>query len=674
MALKIADLFVRLGADSAELTREFAATTKKGKKLRKDLQKIGGQISAAFAKVTVAATGASVGMAAVYKVTSDSIALQAKLADRLGTTAENLKVLGLAARAAGVDQEGVNDTLADFTERLGEARIDGGEPAEALDLLRLSAEELAKMDPANALREVLKAMEDLPDAGQRAATGAKLFGDQGIRITGLLSEEFDKAEQKITALGGAISALEVSQIKEAAGSISDLGLVAELARERFTAKLAPAVNAVAKQLFESAKQGNQLHSVLDGLIDSSINGLGALAGAVGKTLQFIDGKPELAAGGIIGYILGGKLGFLAVTAATAGFESLMATFDLIKARFDFTLTDADRAELELRRIIKKMELLRIPVIGGIFGLGNSEEQLRELEKQRREVITTLVDLNEIDRIQSISLEQKAGAISVVGKSLETLQTELENLKNESRKITLTGPDKPGGSTASALIPEQAKAFTVDPGILHAIAMDKQLKADELKVNKDHIARMNAISAGGFKFRGDLRREHAAFAERFEKAGMRERLNLVHTETAGALSALGNYSKKWFQITRALNIATAVSNTAAAVTSALKMQPFWPVGVAMAAKAALMGGAQIQAARKARFGSPGQIGGVDAVPTTDVSNQAVLDTGAPQPSVQVHVYTSTGASQDEIDRQIRQSVGRGIERGEILPETEIIIAT
>ena len=633
MAIKLASLFFEIAAKSDKLVAELKKGEKSTKAWAKESTAAAERVKDGFATVTAGFVTYKAALTAVYITTASNVAEQQKLATRLDTTYGNLKLLSVAAKAAAVDQEGINDTLADFTERLGEARIDGGEPAEALTMLRLSAQELADMDPADALRQVLKAMEELPDAGVRAATGAKLFGDEGIKITGLLAEQFDMAEQKIESLGGALTDLEATQITEATAAVGDLGLVADLARDKFTARLAPAVSIVSKQLFESAKQGEQLDNVLDRLTLSALNGFASVATVAGGALRFIDGRTELVSYGVLGYMLLGKKGALIGTTIAGLKDSALEMADDMRLRFSGSADSVeilqDKIETLKGVIATKSKDAGLPLIGGFFQnqaddaaaeLAATEAELARLTAGVPKYATAIDDTGGVADLAADGFELLAESIREVIENYGKLGEAANDSSLVSPASDWTVPEGYGetGSKGGKDKPE-APTVHLDPADQAYWDGMNSRREEERKALEEQASFRRSYFAGELYAAKQFQQTWTMF----EASGAKDRLSILTRETSGALSTLSEHSRTMFELNKAIGLANATVYIAEGIAASWKLG--WPMGAVAAATVALEGAAQIKAITSAKFGKgdvtqPGT-GSSSGIPdiVTDVSS-------------------------------------------------------
>lgn len=135
----------------------------------------------------------------------------------------------------------------------------------------------------------------------------------------------------------------------------------------------------------------------------------------------------------------------------------------------------------------------------------------------------------------------------------------------------------------------------------------KMSEEQQKAANDRLAKMKAAEAA------------------FEKKLFKERAMQYMQSSQQMLDAAATFftmmqgeSKKYAGVIKGIRIAEAVMNTAVAVTNALSTQPFFPVGMAMAAQAAAMGAAQVATISAQEFAT-----GTDNVPAMLSSGEMVV---------------------------------------------------
>jgi hypothetical protein len=636
MAIKLASLFIEIAADGGKLTAELKKTSKQAKDWSKKIDVIGESVKKSFSIVAVSAGLATVAMTALYVSNAKQLDRLGKLAAQLDDQAGSIRVLGVAAEYAGVGAESMYKNLERMTRRLGDAADGAGPAADAIGSLGLSMDDLLQLRPTQAFEAIAGALEGIESPAQRASIAAALFGKDGLKALNLTTDVLRQARSDVEALGGALTNLEIAQIESANDSVFRLGLGVDLLSERFTAKLAPAVNAVAVNLFESSTQAQQLQGAMNNMLDSAIVGVGDFAVATGRIFKFVDGRPELAAGGMIGYLLGGKLGFLAGAVAASTFESFGASFDYYKSRFDLTLSDAERAEIALKKVVARMNLLNTPGIGSLV-IG-ADDELVELEKQRRAVVTILSDMGEYDRITGVLFRNSESALNALGETLINIGGDISRTVTDLDTQVLTSPATPG-----IVIGDSSQD---DSGTTKENA-EKELR--------DSYFSQRLSDEKTFQDTWTL----------FQKSGSKDRLSILKTETSSALASLAQHSRTMFEINKAVGLGNAGIYIAEGIAAAWKLG--WPLGAPAAATVALNGAAQIKAITGAKYGSAtvaSPTAGSSVAPITSVgsvnssaaaANDSTLSNEIQSSGGLFAVFTSAGASDEQRADEVAQAM-------------------
>ncbi|MCZ2292180.1 MAG: hypothetical protein LC125_09575 [Burkholderiales bacterium] len=154
------------------------------------------QISGAFAGIkSVAATvgpalAASLsvaGIAAFVKETAAGIDALNDLSDATGASVENLSALEDAAARTGTQMDTVGAALIKLNQQLANTDPKSG-ASQALTAIGLSAEELRRLDPAEALLQVAQALQGYADDGNKARLVQELFGKSVKEVAPLLKD------------------------------------------------------------------------------------------------------------------------------------------------------------------------------------------------------------------------------------------------------------------------------------------------------------------------------------------------------------------------------------------------------------------------------------------------------------------------------------------------------
>lgn len=146
--------------NAAQMTRSFDAMKTAG-------VAIGGVLAGAFAGFSVAS---------FLRGTANGLDALNDLKDATGASIENISALEDIGARTGTRFDSLADILVKFNKVLADAKDPASEGAKALESIGLSADELRKMDPAEALRQTAVALDTFADDGNKARFVWDAFG------------------------------------------------------------------------------------------------------------------------------------------------------------------------------------------------------------------------------------------------------------------------------------------------------------------------------------------------------------------------------------------------------------------------------------------------------------------------------------------------------------------
>jgi len=218
--------------------------------------KVTGGIAAGFAAITAAAT-------LVYSKTADVIDNLAKMSSRLGLAVEDLQAIRTEAGYAGVSVGEMDTAIRMMESNLSDAARGIGTAKDAIEGLGLSAEELQRQGPAQALQTILDALGKIPDATNRTAAAMDIFGRAGTQILTLTSQSIRDARKEIDDLGISLSKDQTKAVEDANDAWSRFKSIFGGIAGQFTATMAPAVKAVSDRLVSLASSFDIKKSVIE---------------------------------------------------------------------------------------------------------------------------------------------------------------------------------------------------------------------------------------------------------------------------------------------------------------------------------------------------------------------------------------------------------------------------
>lgn len=275
MALK-PDVSLKLSADGTAVVSEL-------KKVRGELD---GFASAAKTAIAAISVGAVTAFADQLITAADELG---DTAQRVGTTAEQLQVLRLAAEDFGASAETADRALSEFNARLGKAVSDGGAAAKSFENLGLSARKLAEAAPDEALLSAADAIARAGTQAEKTAAATELFGKAGKELVPLLSEGRKGIEDLATAYkrsGLILSNETVAAVGEAERALRLVGVQSRNTATEFLGGLSPALVAIGTDLRDAGEAfgglsevGGKTGAVLLTAIEVIKNGVASLEAA-----------------------------------------------------------------------------------------------------------------------------------------------------------------------------------------------------------------------------------------------------------------------------------------------------------------------------------------------------------------------------------------------------------
>ena len=211
------------------------------------------QISGAFSGLKSVAATVGPALAAVFAVagivgfvrqTLDGIDALNDLSDATGASIENLSALEDAAARTGTQMDTVGAALIKLNQQL--ANTDPkSDASQALAAIGLSAEELRRLDPAEALLQVAQALQGYADDGNKARLVQVLFGKSVKEVAALLKDLAESGR-----LNATVTKEQAEEVDRFNKSLFQLGKTATDVARDISGPLITAIN----NLMERAKK------------------------------------------------------------------------------------------------------------------------------------------------------------------------------------------------------------------------------------------------------------------------------------------------------------------------------------------------------------------------------------------------------------------------------------
>lgn len=349
------------------------------------------------------ALGATVGSALLAKGFFDGLVAGVDrlndLKDATGASIGNISALEDIAARAGTQFEVVSTSLTKLNQALLTAKP-GDDVTAALEAIGLQAEELRRIDPAEALLQVAKGLDQFADDGSKARVQLQLFGRSSREVSTLLKDVAEagalnsKSTEEQTAAAEKYVKVQGANQK----ALQDLG-------RSVVAAVLPAINALSEAIHTADEETGKF----------------SLSAEVAKRVT----ESLVVGGANVVFVfkgVGREIGAVAAQIAALGrgdFEGFRAISEAVKA-------DGERARAELEKFERRVMQLGRPAnegggrllsngprpsLGDVKGKpSNLAVQISEFDKYAQQLARTLVTEKELGQEQQTRLDIAAGKL------------------------------------------------------------------------------------------------------------------------------------------------------------------------------------------------------------------------------------------------------------------------
>lgn len=282
--------FATLSIDLVAKLAQFEADLGKAARITEaNSQRMAGALNAVKASLGGLVAGFSVGLVIdSFKGITQSIDKLNDLKDATGASIENISALEDVAKRTGTSFEAVGGALVKLNKSLKDGDA-GSATAEALKAIGLNAEDLKKIDPAEALLKVAIALKGFADDGNKARLVQELFGKSIREVAPLLND--------LAAKGELVATVTTKQAEEAERFNQQLAALAKNSedfRREIVGGMLPALNQMLEAFTKIKASGNTGTVLKDAFKD--IAGLGDLSANPGDDInKLIEKRTKLQA-------------------------------------------------------------------------------------------------------------------------------------------------------------------------------------------------------------------------------------------------------------------------------------------------------------------------------------------------------------------------------------------
>ena len=312
-AIKNANIGVLIGGDASGLQRELkkadGSLNKFAKSPRKAINQLGKMGAAA------AAAGAAIATA-LFKSTVDTAAEIDNLARVAGESVESFQLMAAGAKMYGVEQDKVSDILKDTNDKVGDFLSTGGGAMKdyfenIAPLVGQTADEFRNLSGREALQKYVNGLQRANLSQSEMTFYMEAIASDATLLLPLLKDngkELESMAEKIDQFGGALSSVEVEQLKIVKKSMTESGIVMKNLINKIMVKFAPIVSAISEKLSE---------------LSGSTGGFGDVAEKTFKFVAMAAGKVANVFRGLHVVVKGLEVVFFGLKSAAIGSLSLI---------------------------------------------------------------------------------------------------------------------------------------------------------------------------------------------------------------------------------------------------------------------------------------------------------------------------------------------------------------
>lgn len=265
----IANLAVALTAKTGQFSAKMRGARKEVSDFASTVKSYATGTTAKIAGLAAAVTGVGSLGALVHftKESMEAIDVQAKLADRIGSTTEELTGLAHAADLAGTDSDTLNSSLDRLTKNIGQGST---AVIAALSQIGLKRQDLLGRGAVEQFAEVAEGVKNLASNEQRAAVATALFGKQGQSLIATLmlgKQGLGDAADEAERLGLTFSRIDAAKVEAANDAMTRFKGVIRGAIQQLGIMASPYIEAISSKLVELTTNGEGMGKTVSSAVE-----------------------------------------------------------------------------------------------------------------------------------------------------------------------------------------------------------------------------------------------------------------------------------------------------------------------------------------------------------------------------------------------------------------------
>ena len=549
--MSIATLSIDLEVKLAKLQEGLDKAGRMAEKSSQQMRDYFSGIGAAFTRVGATAGGVVAVGAAIHqfvKTNAEAIDALNDVADATGASIEKISGLEQVAMRTGATLDTVSGLLIKFNKALSEGNPNGP-LTQTLKSIGLSAAELQKIDPAEALRQTAIALAGYADDGNKARLIQELFGKSVKEAAPFLKDLAESGE-----LNAKITAAQAEQAEKFNKQLSELKTNSVNAARALASDLIPEINGLfdrfkdngVKGLFGVTKLKEEMADLnlarfkvgvaAVELAAAEKNAFKALANPEGYQADIEARKAAYAAAVARAEALQSK--FYRLTEGQAGGGRGFVNPETARPSVGPGVSKPDAAALQeakaYENLIKKLRE-RLDISTQELATG---EKLTESEKLRLDVMAEL-SASKLTEPHKAAVKAMLERAVAAGKLRET---QIESIKLDSQEARVVANLAMALNDQTNSMREQAEEVGLSVRQLEAL---RNARMEEAIARKEQqLAALQALSTDGKEFAGmQLNIDAMRELLRLKKLLDDKRAAIAESPTLGAQAALNEYATK-----------------------------------------------------------------------------------------------------------------------------------
>lgn len=194
---------------------------------------------------------------------------------RLGVGISDLQAYQLAAGNAGIEAGALTSIIGKLNKAAGEIKL-GSASDKTVDAFRaigISVAEVERSKPAELFEKVIEGLGGIQDPATRAALAMQVFGKSGQTALTLVADGtggLRESRKLLDEMGLSLTNLDADNVDEANDALGTLSFVAQAAKQKIGAELAPTIQKLGTDMLEAGKNGETMGQRIESGVAGSL--------------------------------------------------------------------------------------------------------------------------------------------------------------------------------------------------------------------------------------------------------------------------------------------------------------------------------------------------------------------------------------------------------------------